>query len=53
MDDYSQDQSFTIKGYWWLPESEIRVAGDLFYSEDDITLSLYGGLSEATIDEYM
>ena len=46
----SQYDHFTIKGHWWLPSSGKRVAGDLRYTEGDLTLSLYGGLSDATAE---
>lgn len=46
----SQYDHFTIKGHWWLPPSGKRVAGDLRYTEGDLTLSLYGGLSDATAE---
>lgn len=49
-DSYKQDAPFTIKGHWWLPGSELRVAGDLIYDEEEMTLELYGGLNEAICD---
>jgi hypothetical protein len=47
---HTQYDSFTIKGYWWVPETNHRVAGDLIYEEDHISLALYGGLSEARVE---
>lgn len=46
----SQNTHFTIKGHWWLPSSSNRVAGELSYEEENISLSLYGGLSDATVE---
>ena len=45
--DFSQNEPFTIKGHWWLPESNRKVAGDLIYREESLTLELYGGLNDA------
>jgi hypothetical protein len=47
---HSQNEHFTIQGHWWLPDSSQRVAGDLRYTEGALTLSLYGGLSEARVE---
>ena len=44
---YPQDEPFTIRGRWWLPGSNQRIAGDLVYEEEGLTLNLYGGLNEA------
>ena len=43
----SQNEPFTVKGHWWLPNVKERVAGELRYTESDLTLSLYGGLKPA------
>jgi ApeA N-terminal domain 1 len=40
---------FQIKGYWWLPETENKVAGILFYKHDNIKLELIGTLSQKNI----
>lgn len=37
---------FQIKGYWWLPNSEERVSGILFYQQDKIVLELMGNISK-------
>lgn len=47
---HSQDESFTIKGYWWLPGSSQRVAGDLVYDVTELRLELCGGLTNAIIE---
>ncbi|WP_417379456.1 HEPN domain-containing protein [Gimesia sp.] len=47
---YLQTEHFTTKGHWWLPNTNKKVAGELSYTEGDLTLSLYGGLSEATVE---
>jgi hypothetical protein len=47
---HSQTEHFTIKGHWWLPETDHKVAGELCYTEEDVTLTLYGGLNDARID---
>ncbi len=47
---HSQDAFFTVRGQWWLPGSDRRVAGDLIYQEEDISLVLYGGLNDAKFD---
>lgn len=44
---HSQDDCFTIKGQWWLPETTRKVAGDLIYDVENMTLALYGGLNDA------
>ena len=49
----SQHDHFIIRGHWWLPTSNEKVAGDLCYTEGDLTLTLYGGLSEATVDSVL
>ena len=46
----SQHKRFTIEGHWWLPQSDRKVAGDLRYVEEDMSLSLRGGLSHATAE---
>ena len=45
-----QDEHFKIRGNWWLPNSDQKVAGDLDYFEGDLTLTLYGGLNDARIE---
>ena len=42
---------FQIKGYWWLPETENKVAGILFYKHDNIKLELIGTLSQKKFGE--
>lgn len=37
---------FQIKGYWWFPQKEEKVAGNLFYSNDNIELELLGSLED-------
>jgi hypothetical protein len=49
-DIHSQDDRFTIKGHWWLPGSTHKVAGDLIYKIEEMTLTLYGGLNDALVD---
>lgn len=49
-DCHSQDESFTIKGYWWLPGNSQRVAGDLVYDVAELRLELCGGLTDAIIE---
>jgi hypothetical protein len=49
-DCHSQDESFTIKGYWWLPGSDRKIAGDVIYDVGNLTLELYGGLNDARTD---
>jgi hypothetical protein len=49
-DAHSQSEHFTIRGHWWLPNTDRRVAGDLQYTEGELTLSLYGGLNEAHVE---
>lgn len=46
----SQNEHFTIKGRWWLPNSDRKVAGELDYYEESISLSLYGGFGDATAE---
>ncbi len=46
---YPQDKPFTIRGHWWLPDSDRRIAGDLVYKEKSVTLELYGGLNDAHV----
>jgi hypothetical protein len=48
--DRSQDQPFTVKGHWWLPNLTQKVAGDLIYDVEKMTLALYGGLNNAVVD---
>lgn len=45
MKDFSQNAKFKIKGRWWIPESNYKVAGDLCSKNGRMTLSLYGGLN--------
>jgi hypothetical protein len=47
---HSQSEHFTIRGHWWLPGANQRVAGVLRYTEGDLTLSLYGGLCEVRVE---
>lgn len=47
---HQQNKPFTIRGHWWLPTVSHRVAGDLSYTEGDLTLSLYGALDDAQVD---
>ncbi|HET6574122.1 MAG TPA: HEPN domain-containing protein [Fimbriiglobus sp.] len=47
---HSQSEHFTIRGHWWLPITNQRIAGDLRYTEGDLTLSLYEGLNEAHVE---
>lgn len=49
-DNRSQDAPFTIKGHWWLPGNSHKVAGDLIYNVEEMTLALYGGLNDAIVD---
>ena len=44
---HSQDDHFTVKGHWWLPGSTRKVAGDVIYDVENMTLALQGGLSDA------
>lgn len=46
----SQNEHFTIKGHWWLPDIGRRVAGDLCYTEGGLKLNLYGGLNDAVVE---
>lgn len=46
----SQNEPFTIKGHWWLPGNTNKVAGDLTYEVENISLALYGGLNDARVD---
>src|ERR1700733_1259929 len=50
MAERSQNESFTIKGHWWLPGTDFKVAGDLIYDEEEMELALYGGLNLAVVD---
>lgn len=45
-----QDKRFMIRGQWWLPGGDRKVAGDLVYKRGDVELRLYGGLNEAQAD---
>lgn len=45
MKNFSQNDKFKIKGQWWIPESNGKVAGDLISKDGRMTLTLYGGLS--------
>jgi len=47
---HSQQDEFTLSGHWWLPSAAHKVAGDLQYTEESLTLSLYGGLNDAVIE---
>jgi hypothetical protein len=49
-ESHSQNNPFTIKGHWWLPGNTHKVAGDLIYKVEEMTLALYGGLNEAIVD---
>jgi hypothetical protein len=40
--EYSQYDSFTVPGHWWLPGKTDRVAGELRYDAGDLTLRLFG-----------
>lgn len=51
--DLSQDAAFAIKGHWWIPGSNTKIAGELVYSGEDLTLSLLGGLSRVVNDNSM
>ena len=47
---HKQSAPFSVKGHWWLPNSERRVAGELHYDEESISLSLFSGLTDAIAD---
>ncbi len=40
--EYSQYDSFTLSGHWWLPGETNRVAGELRYDAGDLMLRLFG-----------
>jgi len=46
--EYSQYDSFTIPGHWWLPGEMSKVAGELSYDNGHLTLSLFGAFHETT-----
>jgi len=47
---HSQFDRFTIRGHWWLPNDTSKVAGDIRYTEEDLSLRLFGGLNEARVE---
>lgn len=48
----SMFDKFEIKGYWWLPNSDEKVAGILFYQHDSIKLELIGLLGSNNIENH-
>lgn len=44
---------FQIKGYWWLPYSEEKIAGILFYKKDFIKLEIIGTLNKGRVSGFM
>lgn len=48
MQDFNlQSTSFKLRGYWNLPGSDEKAAGELVYDEDSLRLVLIGGLNKA------
>ncbi|PYZ99096.1 hypothetical protein CR205_11215 [Alteribacter lacisalsi] len=43
------EDKFKIKGLWWLPDSDKKVAGFLYYSSEKIELELNGSFNEQFI----
>ncbi|KPB06320.1 HEPN domain-containing protein [Bacillus sp. CHD6a] len=43
----SMFNEFELKGNWWLPNSDKKVSGILFYKHDKITLELIGDLNNS------
>lgn len=48
--NHLQNECFNLKGKWWLPNSDQMTSGELLYEEENMYLSLFGGLSDATVD---
>ncbi|WP_163583417.1 HEPN domain-containing protein [Gracilibacillus saliphilus] len=42
----SMVNEFHIKGYWWLPSSDNKVPGNLYYEKNKIRLELLGSLKD-------
>ncbi len=45
---YTQYDTFTIQGHWWLPSGGERVPGELCYRDGELELRLFGGLHAST-----
>jgi ApeA N-terminal domain 1 len=47
---HNQNDRFSVRGQWWLPNSDRKIAGKLRYNQKDVSLSLFGGFTGAVVD---
>ncbi|SNZ09837.1 hypothetical protein SAMN05421503_1382 [Terribacillus aidingensis] len=48
---YTMFEDFEIRGHWWSPSNpDVVIAGNLYYSSDEIRLELFGTLSDPISD---